>query len=149
MSFDNADDVLAHFGVKGMKWGIRKQRVSKGSSKSSKKSDTHEDYQHAHSRVSNKKLSNKELQRRVNRLNLEKQYGELTAKKQGKYRKKLGEKYAENFANMTMKVAGAAATAAVGYAVKAMLDKAVKGGLDATAADKIYNGVNAIRKFAK
>lgn len=149
MSFDNADDVLAHFGVKGMKWGVRKQRVSKGSSKSSKKSDTHEDYQHAHSRVSNKKLSNKELQRRVNRLNLEKQYSELTAKKQGKYRKKLGEKYAENFANMTMKVAGAAATAAVGYAVKAMLDKAVKGGLDASAADKIYNGVNAVRKFVK
>ena len=149
MSFDNADDVLAHFGVKGMKWGVRKQRVTKGSSKSSKKSDVHEDYQHAHSRVSNKKLSNKELQRRVNRLNLEKQYGELTAKKQGKYRKKLGEKYAENFANMTMKVAGAAATAAAGYAVKAILDKAVKGGLDVNAAEKIRSGVSAARKFMK
>ena len=149
MSFDNADDVLAHFGVKGMKWGVRKQRASKGSGKSSKKSDIHEDYQHAHSRVANKKLSNKELQRRVNRLNLEKQYGELTAKKQGKYRKKLGEKYAENFANMTMKVAGAAATAAAGYAVKAILDKAVKGGLDASAAEKIRSGVNAARRFMK
>ena len=30
MSFDNADDVLAHYGVKGMKWGVRKQRVTKG-----------------------------------------------------------------------------------------------------------------------
>lgn len=149
MSFDNADDVLAHFGVKGMKWGVRKQRVSTGKKKSSGKSEVHEDYQHAHSKIANKKLSNKELQRRVNRLNLEKQYSELTAKKQGKYRKKLGEKYSENFANMTMKVAGAAATAAAGYAVKAILDKAVKGGLDASVADKISTGVSAARKFMK
>ena len=149
MSFDNADDVLAHFGVKGMKWGVRKQRVSKGKKKSSGKSEVHEDYLHAHSKVANKKLSNKELQRRVNRLNLEKQYSELTAKKQGKYRRKLGEKYSENFANMTMKVAGAAATAAAGYAVKAILDKAVKGGLDASVADKISTGVSAARKFMK
>lgn len=147
MSITDTDEFLAHFGVKGMKWGVRKQRVSKG--KKSTPLKGHDDYKHAHSSTSNNKLSNKELQRRVNRLNLEKQYSELTTKKQSKYRRKLGEKYAENFANMTMKVAGAAAGAAFGYAVKALIDKAVSGGLDASTADKIRAGANAIGKFVR
>jgi hypothetical protein len=146
MTFDSVDDVLAHFGVKGMKWGVRKQRPSVSKSRLT---NQHGDYKHAHSATPNHKLSNKELQRRVTRLNLEKQYRDLTAKPQSKYRKKLGEKYAENFANVTMKIAGAAAGAAAGYAVKALLDKAVSGGFDAASAEKISNGFNTIRKFVK
>nr|DAM29484.1 MAG TPA: Structural protein [Caudoviricetes sp.] len=146
MTFDSVDDVLAHFGVKGMKWGVRKKRPSVSKSR---KTNQHGDYKHAHSKTPNHKLSNKELQRRVTRLNLEKQYRDLTAKPQSKYRKKLGEKYAENFANVTMKIAGAAAGAAAGYAVKALLDKAVSGGFDAASAEKISNGFNTIRKFVK
>lgn len=146
MTFDSVDDVLAHFGVKGMKWGVRKKRP--GVSKS-RLTNHHGDYKHAHSATPNYKLSNKELQRRVTRLNLEKQYRDLTAKPQSKYRKKLGEKYAENFANVTMKIAGAAAGAAAGYAMKALLDKAVSGGFDASSAEKISNGLNTVRKFMK
>lgn len=147
MSYNDADDFLAHFGVKGMKWGVRKQRVS--TVRKTAEIKGHDDYQHAHSKTPNHKLSTKELQRRVNRLNLEKQYSDLTAKKQGRYRRKLGEKYAENFANMTMKISGAAAGAAFGYAVKAVIDKAVSGGLDASTADKIRTGVNTIGKFVR
>nr|DAP30391.1 MAG TPA: Structural protein [Caudoviricetes sp.] len=146
MTFDSVDDVLAHFGVKGMKWGVRKKRPS---ASKSRLTNQHGDYKHAHSTTPNHKLSNKELQRRVNRLNLEKQYRDLTAKPQSKYRKKLGEKYAENFANVTMKIAGAAAGAAAGYAMKALLDKAVSGGFDASSAEKISNGFNTVRKFMK
>ena len=140
MTFESADDVLAHFGVKGMRWGVRKNRVTKA-----RLTNQHGDYKHAHSSTPNHKLSNKELQRRVTRLNLEKQYRDLTAKPQSKYRKKLGEKYAENFANVTMKIAGAAA----GYALKALLNKAVSGGFDSASAEKITNGFNTVRKFMK
>lgn len=146
MSFDNADAVLAHHGVKGMKWGVRKQRATVSSSPKPK---GHDDYNHAHSDIANMTLSNKELQRRVNRLNLEKQYNDLTSKKQSKYTKKLGEKYAENFANITMKIAGAAASAAFAFAFKAILDKAISGGLDASTADKIRKGVAAAGKVLK
>ena len=117
MTFDSADDILAHFGVKGMRWGVRKNRAS---ASKARLMNQHGDYKHAHSATPNHKLSNKELQRRVTRLNLEKQYRDLTAKPQSKYRKKLGEKYAENFANVTMKIAGAAAGAAAGYVMKAL-----------------------------
>ena len=146
MTFDSVDDVLAHFGVKGMKWGVRKNRASVTKARLT---NQHGDYKHAHSATPNHKLSNKELQRRVTRLNLEKQYRDLTAKPQSKYRKKLGEKYAENFANVTMKIAGADAGAAAGYAMKALLDKAVSGGFDASSAEKISNGFNTVRKFMK
>lgn len=142
MSFDNADAVLAHHGIKGMRWGVRKQRAIVSSSSKPK---GHDDYNHAHSDIANMTLSNKELQRRVNRLNLEKQYNDLTAKKQSKYTKKLGEKYAENFANITMKIAGAA----FAFAFKAILDKAISGGLDASTADKIRKGVAAAGKVLK
>jgi hypothetical protein len=42
MTFDTPDDVLEHFGVKGMRWGVRRQRssdskVSGGKQKTSKK----------------------------------------------------------------------------------------------------------------
>jgi len=74
---------------------------------------------------------------------------DLVAKKQSKYTKKLGEKYAENFANITMKIAGAAASAAFAFAFKAILDKAISGGLDASTADKIRKGVAAAGKVLK
>ena len=140
------ENSLAHFGVKGMKWGVRKQRPSVSKSRLT---NQHGDYKHAHSATPNHKLSNKELQRRVTRLNLEKQYRDLTAKPQSKYRKKLGEKYAENFANITMKIAGAAASAAFAFAFKAILDNAISGGLDASTADKIRKGVAAAGKVLK
>lgn len=52
------DNFLEHFGVKGMKWGIRKD-VKRGATQTAKK------------------LTNKELQKRVNRLSMEKKYAEL------------------------------------------------------------------------
>lgn len=87
---------LMHYGVKGMKWGIRKDRIEKafkpgpkgrpsaaetttrasndilGSTKrivSRKKKRPKQDYSH---------ISNSELQKRINRLQMEKRYSELT-----------------------------------------------------------------------
>lgn len=60
------EDYLMHYGVKGMKWGVRKKRE--------KISD----------------LSDVELQKRINRKNLENQYKNLTKKKTPKALKAVG-----------------------------------------------------------
>lgn len=60
---------LMHYGVKGMKWGVRRKRPK------------HEDYQKAHSRKHVSEMSDKELRDRNNRLQMEQQYAQLTKRK--------------------------------------------------------------------
>lgn len=73
-------EYLAHYGVKGMRWGVRKK--DRGSSDDGPKS---EDARRARDHRSTVKkggtdaLSNKELQELVTRLNLEQQYSRLNA----------------------------------------------------------------------
>lgn len=74
---------LYHWGIKGMKWGIRRFQNKNGSlTPFGKKrySEPHGDYTNAHSKKSVKEMSNKELQDRNNRLNMERQYAQLTQK---------------------------------------------------------------------
>lgn len=69
------DDFLAHYGVKGMKWGVRKDRVKKPRSKRPKSSE-HEESR----RIKKKKLSemtNEEIATLTRRLQLESQYNRL------------------------------------------------------------------------
>ena len=63
---------LQHFGVKGMKWGVRRNR---------KRININEDYTRAHSKKSVKEMSDSELRSRNNRLQMEMQYSNLTKKK--------------------------------------------------------------------
>ena len=60
---------LQHHGIKGMRWGVRKKRT------------THADYQKAHSKKSVQEMSDKELRERNNRLQMERQYAQMTKKK--------------------------------------------------------------------
>lgn len=98
---------LAHFGIRGMKWGIRRFQNSDGTYTSLGKkrrnsgASVHEDYTNAHSKKSVKSMSTKELQERNKRLQAEKQYEQLT-KKESK-----GRKF----------IAGAVGAAAMGIAV--------------------------------
>lgn len=76
---------LTHYGIRGMKWGVRRFQNSDGSytsagKKRKQKESVHEDYANAHSKKSVKSMSNAELKARNNRLQMEQQYANLTRK---------------------------------------------------------------------
>lgn len=74
------DTALQHYGVLGMKWGVRRGNRVAGSNTHSKKGgsdNTHEDYKKAHDSKSAKTMSDKELRERLNRLQMEQQYSKL------------------------------------------------------------------------
>lgn len=66
---DEVDNFLAHYGKKGMKWGVRKASLSPehASVKTIRKSKA-------------KSLSDAELKQAISRMNLEKQYKDLNPK---------------------------------------------------------------------
>lgn len=108
-------DELTHHGIPGMKWGRRRSKAQLASARKFKKpsEDDHEDYKKAHSKKSVKSMSDKELRERNNRLQMEKQYSDLT-KKDG-----TGKKLVTAF------VATAATIAAVSKAYNTYKDVAV------------------------
>lgn len=71
---------LQHYGVLGMKWGVRRGKGVASSNTHSKKGGSdnpHEDYKKAHDSKSAKSMSDKELRERLNRLQMEQQYSKL------------------------------------------------------------------------
>ena len=83
------DDVLAHYGIKGMRWGVRKQRIKDAKRWTSKKQ----------AKIDG--MSDDQLRKANNRLRLEKEYKQLTQTKLEKYRKRAG-KAAEEAAFNTL-----------------------------------------------
>lgn len=81
---------LMHFGVKGMKWGVRKSRIKKAKRWTSKKQ----------AKIDG--MSDDQLKKANNRLRLEKEYRQLTQTKLEKYRSKAG-KAAEEAAFNTLR----------------------------------------------
>ncbi len=74
---------LCHWGIKGMKWGVRRYQNKDGSltSKGRKRySNAHDDYKRAHDNKPVSQMSTKELQERNNRLQQEQNYARLTQK---------------------------------------------------------------------
>lgn len=72
---ENVEDFLKHYGVLGMKWGVRKRKVPVQSSNSRPRRQRI-DYDEPPRR----RMSNKELNARVKRLRLEQEYAKLTAR---------------------------------------------------------------------
>ena len=67
----NHNDELYHHGIKGMKWGVRRTPAQLGH-KPSKLTTSQR-------KSEMKKMSDKELRNRINRIQMEKQYMQLTA----------------------------------------------------------------------
>ena len=107
---------IQHHGTKGMKWGIRRFQNKDGSltpagkRRRAKTENYHDDYKKVHDKKSVKAMSDAELRARNNRLQMERQYAELTAKK------KRGKQVVNAF------IATATTVAAVGKAYKTYKD---------------------------
>lgn len=75
-------DELYHWGIKGMKWGVRRYQNKDGTLTSEGKkhySQDHEDYTRVHTKKSVREMSDSELNARINRLQKEQQYERITA----------------------------------------------------------------------
>ena len=84
------EDIIEHHGVKGMKWGVRKDRRSSASRRRKtratpkpppKKPDRAQPSSKKYKKSDASKLSDKDLRERVNRMNMEKQYKDLISKR--------------------------------------------------------------------
>ena len=78
------DYELYHFGIKGMKWGVRRYQNKDGSltpaGRKRRKEEPHEDYKKVHDSKKVSQMSDSELRARNNRLQMEAQYKQLTKK---------------------------------------------------------------------
>ena len=70
---------FTHYGVLGMKWGVRRtpEQLARARGKRTSSEKESEDYKRAHDSKSVKSMSDAELRERLNRLNMEQQYKKL------------------------------------------------------------------------
>ncbi len=102
----DADEFLAHYGKKGMKWGSRKTNVKRDIRGSGKKP----------AKPKAKELSDDDLRKAVNRMQMEKQYNSLVGNTS---KKEAGAKFIKGIATTAVKTTlTAVATQQVASALK-------------------------------
>lgn len=127
---------LYHHGTKGMKWGVRRYQNKDGSLTPAGKKryggdEIHEDYKRVHDRKSVKVMSDKELRERLNRLNMEKQYNQLSGADINR-----GKKYVDKALKTAAGVGAAAGTIVTLYNNSKGVAKIVKAAMETAKAIK-------------
>lgn len=119
---------LAHYGVKGMKWGVHRSEDG-----SSEKKPASEDFEKANKARTiaktsgTKALSNKELQDIVTRMNLEQQYSRLNPTASAQATKFVADILLSAGKQQAARAANDFAGKAIGAAIKAAADKKARG----------------------
>lgn len=126
MTYGEIDDFLAHYGVVGMKWGIRKSRSSGSAGSANKvavKKPTTTTSVPAVKPKPKPKLTDEELRRKIARLQMERQYAQLTNSSSPE-----GKNFTQRFMTTTLKDVVAPAAKEVGKDIlkEAMFQKLEK-----------------------
>ena len=118
---------LYHYGVLGMKWGVRKSRGG-GVSKTGRRGrlikerpPAHEDYKKAHNKKTVREMSDAELRSRINRLDMERRYQELNPSAKNR-----GRKYVNSIIKTGTTIATVTGTALTIYSNADKIRKLVK-----------------------
>lgn len=139
-NYNNSDE-LFHYGVKGMRWGVRKSTPTSGGTKKSKKKSliakmsdkkkkatkekakekAKEEAQEAEKKKSVKDMSDAELRAKISRLQLEKQYADLSKQTEPVSK---GKKFVEGIMTKSGENIGTQLTT---YVMGTAVNKALKG----------------------
>jgi hypothetical protein len=116
-------NTLVHYGILGMKWGIRRTPEQLARARRRSMTDeSHEDYKKTHTPKSIKSMSDAELRNRLNRLQMERQYSQLSESSVSK-----GKEYAQKIIKAGTTVATVTTTALTIYnnagKIKAIIEK--------------------------
>ena len=137
---DSTDNFLAHYGVKGMKWGVRRGVIKSGKERTNREEKVRASRKT--SRTRRQTLSDKNLDQLVKRLEQEKKLKSLLDEDLSPGRtatKKL-------LANVGTKVAGTVLAGAGVWAIKSALDGSFK---DGSAVDNLKSLASNIPKIKK
>lgn len=114
------DNTLQHWGIKGMKWGVRRYQNKDGSLTSEGKKRYSDS---SSSKTDLSSLSDDEIRRKINRLQLEKQYQDLMKPVEQKKRNAGKEFVQDVLRNSGKNIATQLATYALGEAVNKYIGK--------------------------